>query len=90
MTRNPRSGTRIPGRLRSEEGKGVVRFADRYDTNIDDLCSALTLPGRLARWIGQVDDDLRLGGQFHVDLSVRRSLLSGRALDKTPLSIAQR
>jgi uncharacterized protein YndB with AHSA1/START domain len=37
---------------------------DRYDTDIDDLWSALTDPGRLARWLGEVEGDLRLGGEF--------------------------
>jgi uncharacterized protein YndB with AHSA1/START domain len=68
MTRNSRPSTRILGSLRSEEGKGVVRVEDRYDTDIDDLWSALTQPSRLARWFGQVEGDLRLGGQFHLDL----------------------
>jgi uncharacterized protein YndB with AHSA1/START domain len=43
-----------------------MRIEDRYDTDIDDLWSALTDPGRLARWHGEVDDDLRPGGQFRV------------------------
>ena len=38
---------------------------DRFDTDIDDLWSALTEPRRLARWIAEVDGDLRLGGEFH-------------------------
>jgi uncharacterized protein YndB with AHSA1/START domain len=66
MTSNPRPGTRILGSLRSADGKGVVRIEDRYDTDIDDLWSALTDPGRLARWHGEVDGDLRPGGQFRV------------------------
>ena len=37
---------------------------DRFDTDIDDLWSALTDPGRLARWLGEVEGDLRLGGEF--------------------------
>jgi uncharacterized protein YndB with AHSA1/START domain len=37
---------------------------DRYDTDIDDLWSALTDPRRLARWLGEVEGDLRLGGEF--------------------------
>ena len=37
---------------------------DRYDTDIDDLWSALTDPQRLARWLGEVDGDLRQGGEF--------------------------
>ena len=49
MTSNTGPGTRILGSLRSADGKGVVRIEDRYDTDIDDLWSALTDPGRLAR-----------------------------------------
>jgi uncharacterized protein YndB with AHSA1/START domain len=44
---------------------GVVRMDDRYDTDIDDLWSALTEPGRLARWYGDVEGDLRPGGEFN-------------------------
>ncbi len=66
MTGDARPGTRILGSLRSADGKGVVRIEDRYDTHIDDLWSALTDPGRLARWYGKVDGDLRPGGQFHL------------------------
>ena len=64
MTGSQPAGTRILGYLRSAEGTGVVRIEDRYDTDISDLWSALTDPGRLARWYGQVEGDLRPGGQF--------------------------
>jgi len=64
MTSNERAGTRILGSLRSAEGKGTVRMEDRYDTDIDDLWSALTDPHRLARWLGEVEGGLRLGGEF--------------------------
>ena len=64
MTSNALGGSRILGSLRSADGKGVVRMEDRFDTDIDDLWSALTDPGRLARWIGEVEGDLRLGGEF--------------------------
>jgi uncharacterized protein YndB with AHSA1/START domain len=64
MTSNAREGRRILGSLRSADGKGIVRMEDRYDTDINDLWSALTDPGRLARWIGEVEGDLRLGGEF--------------------------
>jgi len=66
MTMDARPGTRILARLRSANGKGVVRVEDRYDTDIGDLWSAVTDPSRLARWYGQVDGDLRPGGEFHV------------------------
>jgi uncharacterized protein YndB with AHSA1/START domain len=64
MTGNARAGARILGSLRSADGTGVVRVEDRFDTDIDDLWSALTDPGRLARWLGEVEGDLRLGGEF--------------------------
>src|SRR5947207_10032017 len=64
MTSNARGGSRILGSLRSADGKGVVRMEDRFDTDIDDLWSALTDPRRLARWLGDFEGDLRLGGQF--------------------------
>jgi uncharacterized protein YndB with AHSA1/START domain len=64
MTSNARAGNRILGSLRSADGKGAVRIEDRFDTDIDDLWSALTDPRRLARWLGEVEGDLRLGGEF--------------------------
>src|SRR5258708_13142675 len=66
MTSNARPGTRILGSLRSADGTGVVRIEDRYDTDIDDLWSALTDPRRLAGWYGQVEGDLRPGGEFRL------------------------
>jgi uncharacterized protein YndB with AHSA1/START domain len=58
--------TRILGRLRAADGSGVVRIEDHYDAGIDDLWSALTDPGRLARWYGEVEGDLRPGGEFRL------------------------
>jgi len=66
MTSNARGDDRILGSLRSAEGKGVVRIEDRYATDIDDLWLALTDPRRLARWYGQVEGDLRPGGEFRL------------------------
>ncbi len=68
MTRNPPPGIRILGSLGSADGKGLVRIEDRYDTDINDLWSALTDPARLARWYGQVEGDLRLGGLLRLYL----------------------
>ena len=68
MTSNERAATRILGRLRSADGNGIVRIEGRYATDIDDLWSALTDPGRLARWYGQVEGDLRPGGEFRLYL----------------------
>ena len=68
MSSNARGGDRILGSLRSDGGKGVVRMEDHFDTAIDDLWAALTDPRRLARWFGEVEGDLRLGGEFNASL----------------------
>jgi uncharacterized protein YndB with AHSA1/START domain len=67
MSSNARTGNRILGSLHAVDGTAVVRMEDRYDTDIDDLWSAITEPARLARWLGEVEGlegDLRLGGDF--------------------------
>jgi len=68
--------TRVLGRLRSAGGTGTVRIEDRYDTDVDDLWSAVSRPERLARWWGRVEGDLRPGGEF-------RSFLEGAGLAST-------
>lgn len=78
MTGNGRPGSRILGSLRSADGTGVVRIEDRYDTGIDDLWSALTDPGRLARWYGRVEGDLRPGGQFRLHVESADIAATGR------------
>ena len=78
MTSNARGSNRILGSLRSADGKGIVRMEDRYDTDIDDLWSAITEPGRLARWYGEVDGDLRLGGEFRVYIEAADIESTGR------------
>jgi len=78
MTRNAGPSARILGSLRSAEAAGVVRIEDRYDTTIDDLWEALTDPGRLARWYGQVDGDLRAGGEFRTYIAANDIESTGR------------
>jgi len=68
MTRNAREGGSIVGSLGSAEGKGIVRVEDRFDAGIDDVWSAVTDPSRLARWYGEVEGDLRLGGEYRARL----------------------
>lgn len=65
------AGSHLKGSLRVMDGKAVVRMEDRYATDIDDLWSALTDPGRLERWIAHVEGDLLLGG------TIRASFTSG-------------
>ena len=64
MTSHAHGDDRILGSLRAAEGKGIVRVEDRLHTDIDDVWSALTESSRLARWLGDVDGEPRLGGQF--------------------------
>jgi uncharacterized protein YndB with AHSA1/START domain len=84
MTSNATPGTRILGSLRAADGVGVVRIEDRYDTNIDDLWSALTDPARLARWHGQVEGDLRPGGEFRVYIEANDIESTGRVEECEP------
>jgi uncharacterized protein YndB with AHSA1/START domain len=84
MTSNEGPGLRILGSLRSAAGTGVVRIEDRYDTGIDALWPALTEPDRLARWYGQVDDDLRPGGQFRLHVESADIDATGRVEECEP------
>jgi uncharacterized protein YndB with AHSA1/START domain len=54
----------IVGVMHEVDGVGVVRLESRYDTTPEDLWEALTSPERLARWLGDVHGDLRLGGTY--------------------------
>jgi hypothetical protein len=44
MAKSESAGSRLLGTLRSAGGRGVVRIEDRYDTDINDLWSALSIP----------------------------------------------
>jgi uncharacterized protein YndB with AHSA1/START domain len=64
MTSSTQRDTHILGSLRRADGAGIVRIEARFDTDIDNLWSALTDPGRLACWYGQIEGDLRVGGEY--------------------------
>src|SRR4051794_32718168 len=69
MASKPHGGDgRILGTLEAADGKGVVRMEDRLETSIEDVWSALTDSSRLARWYGEVDADLRPGGEYRARL----------------------
>jgi len=78
MTGNTGGGLRLLGSLRAADGRGVVRMEDRLDTDMDDLWSALTDPERLARWIGEVEGDLRIGGEYRFRFFASGSEGTGR------------
>jgi uncharacterized protein YndB with AHSA1/START domain len=64
MTGERHNSERLLGTLSTADGKGVVTMRDRFSTDIEDLWSALTDPDRLARWLGEFDGELRLGGHY--------------------------
>jgi uncharacterized protein YndB with AHSA1/START domain len=60
----------VLGSLHSVNGEGVVRMEDRLDAGIDDLWGAVTDPGRLAHWYGEVEGELSHGGEFRVRIAL--------------------
>jgi len=58
-----RTGTML-GWVTAVGGSGTVHVEDLYDTDIDDLWASVTVPARIAGWLGAVDGDLRVGGEF--------------------------
>jgi uncharacterized protein YndB with AHSA1/START domain len=84
MTSSAGTGNRLLGTLRAENGRGVVRMEDRFDTDIDDAWSALTEPSRLARWIGEVAGDLRLGGEYRYHFYASGAEGTGRVEVREP------
>jgi uncharacterized protein YndB with AHSA1/START domain len=84
MSSDARERGRILGTLRSEDGEGIVRIEDRYDTRIDDLWAAITDPDRLARWHGEVEGDLRAGGEFRVYIEADDIEETGRVVACEP------
>jgi uncharacterized protein YndB with AHSA1/START domain len=84
VTGSTNPATRILGSLRSADGNGVVRIEDHYDTDIDDLWSAITDPGRITRWYGRVEGELRPGGQFRLYVDDADSDHAGRVEECDP------
>jgi uncharacterized protein YndB with AHSA1/START domain len=64
MTGDANIGARLLGTLGTADGKGVVRVEDRFDADIETVWLALTDPSRLASWWGEVEGDLRVGGEY--------------------------
>jgi uncharacterized protein YndB with AHSA1/START domain len=66
---NASPSPRILGNVREENGAGTVHVEDVYDTDIDDLWSAITKPERLARWIVNVTGDVASRGEFGLEFT---------------------
>ncbi|KRD41744.1 ATPase [Cellulomonas sp. Root930] len=58
--------TDVWGVLRPSATGVTVRFERQYATTSDDLWSSVTEPDRLARWLGPVYGDLRVGGRYEL------------------------
>lgn len=58
--------TDVRGVLTRTPAGTTVRFERRYATGVDDLWSCLTDPGRVARWLGPLYGDLRVGGAYEL------------------------
>jgi uncharacterized protein YndB with AHSA1/START domain len=78
------SDGRILGTLAAEDGKAVVRMEDRFDTDIDDVWSAITEPPRLARWLGEVEGDLQVGGTYRFHFTASGAEGTGRVEECEP------
>jgi len=66
MTGKTPDAQRILGTLRSDNGVGVVRIEDRFDFDQEEVWAALTTPKRLAQWYGDVEGELRVGGEVRL------------------------
>ena len=64
MTGTTPASARTLGTLRQADGQGIVRLEDRLDASVDDVWSALTDRRRLAQWLGELEGDLRQGGEL--------------------------
>jgi uncharacterized protein YndB with AHSA1/START domain len=78
----------ILGVLRGDGDRRAVRFERTYETDRQDLWSALTDPARLLRWFAPVRGDLREGGQYEVvfDADDPSQGTSGQILECRPPS----
>ena len=61
------ASVRTLGTLRAADGKGIVRLEERFDTDINELWSAMTDTRRLADWLGEVQGELSTGGEFNAN-----------------------
>lgn len=84
MTSSAPADPSILGTFRVEHGVGIVRIEDRLDAAVDDVWSAITDPARLARWYGDVEGDLRLGGEFQANVHMSGWQGTGRITECDP------
>ena len=81
MTSETRDHSEVTGSLRNDDGIGIVHLESRHDTGVDQLWSAISDPGGVARWYGEVEGDLRPGGEFRLHVPVSGWYGTGRVLE---------
>jgi len=74
----------IHGSLHPAGDTGAVRVEDRFTTDPADLWEALTAPDRLARWLGDIEGELRPGGEFRARFHASEWAGTGRVLECEP------
>lgn len=52
------------GRISATATGFLLEFDELYDTDVDDLWSAITTPERLSRWMAPYRGEFRLGGRW--------------------------
>ncbi len=72
------------GRRFDEDGRPVVRFTRLLDMPVQDAWAWLTEPEKLARWLGDVDVDLRPGGVFRIAFQMEAAWMNGTVLAVEP------
>jgi uncharacterized protein YndB with AHSA1/START domain len=75
---------RVRGTLSRANGVGVVRIEMTVAASTSETWAAVTDPGRLALWAGQVVGELRLGGEYRAHLFPSGWEGSGRVLECDP------
>lgn len=68
MTNEAEARERVLGSLRAVDGVGGIRIEDRFDTAIDEVWAALAETERLAHWYGEIEGELRVGGEYRARL----------------------
>lgn len=77
-------GSRALGSVHTKDGMGRVRIEARLGADVHEVWSALTEPGRLSRWLGEFDGDLRLEGEYHSRFFSSGAEATGRVTECEP------
>lgn len=65
MTSNGQGDPRILSSLKSAGSQGVVVTQNRFPAAVESVWTAMTARDRLARWLGDFQGELVMGGTYH-------------------------